>query len=160
MKIKYMAIFLIFLLCFVGAVSATEDVTDDTVAVSDDVAVDEVVSEVDTSEESIATENNDVLAINADDENSDLSISNNDKFFVNGSKDYDNSLDGQTWETALGGSRGAFMASKYVNENGVIYVTGKFTQFNVGNNFINNITYIGFDRENSPIVQVLDPWTF
>ena len=47
------SLFIVLLCCF-SAVSASEDVTNDISEVSDDVAVDEVVSEVDSDDESIA----------------------------------------------------------------------------------------------------------
>ena len=48
-KIIILSLFLV-LICFIGAASASENVTDDIGAVSNDFAVDEVVSEVDSDE--------------------------------------------------------------------------------------------------------------
>ncbi len=63
---KFKNLFLIFtlfmvLLCCFSAVSASEDVTDDIIAVSDDASVDEVVSEVDSDDESTKVLNDDGL---------------------------------------------------------------------------------------------------
>lgn len=60
---KFFVIFSLFmvLLCCLSAVSASEDVTDDIVSVSDDVTVDEVVSEVDSDDEPISVSNDENL---------------------------------------------------------------------------------------------------
>ena len=62
------ALFMVLLCCF-SAVSASEDVSDDTVAVSDDVAVDEVIGEVDSNDESLSIPDEEILA--SDDSNNE-----------------------------------------------------------------------------------------
>jgi hypothetical protein len=67
------ALFMVLLCCF-SAVSASEDVTDDAVAVSDDATVDEVVSEVDSDDESIAVSNDENLESVDDSGNESLAV--------------------------------------------------------------------------------------
>lgn len=67
------ALFMVLLCCF-STVSASEDVTDDAVAVSDDVTVDEVVSEVDSGDGSIATEDDESLESVDDSGNESLAV--------------------------------------------------------------------------------------
>ena len=62
------ALFMVLLCCF-SAVSASEDVSDDTVAVSDDFAVDEVIGEVDSNDESLSIPDEEILA--SDDSNNE-----------------------------------------------------------------------------------------
>ena len=106
MKVKSKKIFLIFalfmvLLCCFSAVSASEDVSDDIGAVSDDVAVDEVVSEVDSDDESIAALNDENLESVDDSGNGSLAVQ--DEQQVNDIEEVDSTLtaeddNGQTLE--------------------------------------------------------------
>jgi hypothetical protein len=72
-KILILAIFLVFICC-VSAASASEDVTDDIVSVSDDVTVDEVVSEVDSDDEPISVSNDENLESVDDSGNESLAV--------------------------------------------------------------------------------------
>ena len=67
-----MALFIVLFCCF-SAVSASESV-DDSVAVSDDVAMDEVVAEVDSGDESLSVQENEELESSDDDNNESLEV--------------------------------------------------------------------------------------
>ena len=148
MKIKYIAICLIMLCCFVGAVSATEDVaTDDVVAVSDDVAVDEVVSEVDTSDDAIAVSENEQVS-SEDDSDVLGDFQKHDVIYVNASSTNDptsNDVHGQNWTDAYGTEEGLLLAGICINNGGTIYLAdGTYTQ---GNGPQVNATIIGSNRD-------------
>lgn len=66
------------LLCCFSAVSASENMDESVATVSDDIAIDEVVSEVDSNDESIAVDNVEQVA-NVDDSNSALGTKENDE---------------------------------------------------------------------------------
>jgi 5-hydroxyisourate hydrolase-like protein (transthyretin family) len=67
------ALFMVLLCCF-SSVSASEDVTDDTVAISHDTAMDEVVSVVDLGDKSIAIENDESLESVVDSGNESFAV--------------------------------------------------------------------------------------
>ena len=173
MKFKYIAIFLILICCLMGAASAAEDVSADVVDVADDsVAVDAVSDDVSDSLESVddeavvdesapAQDDNDDVELEAsvddepaldevDDELSGQSLTFSDVFYVNGSRVYDDNLDGQSWENALGGSHGLFSAANFINSNGVIYIADSFDSFMMGD-FFNSFTVVGLSKENTVI---------
>lgn len=79
-----------------------------------------------------------------------LSLTFSDVFYVNGSRVYDDNLDGQSWENALGGSHGLFSAANFINSNGVIYIADSFDSFMMGD-FFNSFTVVGLSKENTVI---------
>lgn len=83
------SLFMVLLYCF-SAVSASEDVTDDIDAVSDDVAVDEVVYEVDSDDESITASNDGDLESVDDSGNESLAVQDEEQ--VNDEKEVDSTL--------------------------------------------------------------------
>jgi hypothetical protein len=78
-----------------------------------------------------------------------LSFGNSDVFYVNGSRAYDSSVDGQSWENAIGGDRGLYNVISYITPNGKIYLSDIFTEFSGTSNSYRNFTVIGFNRENT-----------
>ena len=176
MSFKKICICLILIFCIIGAASAAEDVStdvvdasDDAVAVSDDVAVDEVVSEVDSADESIAVENDkclesvddsvsDSLAVQDDEqandvEEVDLLSDNVVILYVNGSMLQDEELlpDGSSWETAVGAPFSIYIAPGLIIDNGgtegIIYIAkGDYSDnFNLNSDI--NITFVGYDED-------------
>ena len=90
------------LLCCFSAVSASENV-DDSVSVSDDVAVDEVVSEVDSDDESISVQENEEIESSDDVNNESLEVSDveevddaDDSSSVLSAEENDDEVSGQT----------------------------------------------------------------
>ena len=94
-----LALFMVLLCCF-SAVSASENV-DDSVAVSDDAAMDEVVSEVDSAGESISAENDENIELGVNTEDN-LQDSESKVYYVsNSSLEGDGSLKNPyNWTTA------------------------------------------------------------
>ena len=118
LKKKIFIIFSLFmvLLCCFSAVSASEDVTDDISAISDDIAVDEVVSEVDSDDESIAASNDEDLESVDDSGNESLAVQDEEQ--VNDVEEVDSTLtaeddNGQTLKESNDG-----MTHIYVSPNG------------------------------------------
>ena len=96
-----LALFMVLLCCF-SAVSASENV-DDSVSVSDDVAMDEVVSEVDSDDESISVQENEEIESSDDVDNESLEVSDieevddvDDSSSVLSAEENDNEVSGQT----------------------------------------------------------------
>ena len=85
-----------------------------------------------------------------------LSFDNSDVFYVNGSKEYDENMDGQSWETAAGGDRALFNIVPNLNSNGIIYLADTFTSFR-GTSACKDFTVIGLSRENT-IVNQMNWW--
>ncbi|MEE1335876.1 Ig-like domain-containing protein [Methanobrevibacter sp.] len=83
--------------------------------------------------------------------NNILSLAPSDVFYVNGSKAYNGGDDGQSWENALGGSRGISKAFSYINSNGIIYITDTFDEAMINDKLKENITIIGFNKETAII---------
>ena len=79
-----------------------------------------------------------------------LSLDYSDIIYVNASSSNDwSSVDGQSWENAIGGNMGPYWAATYINDNGIIYLADTiYPQFNVANQF-KNFTIIGKNRENT-----------
>ncbi|MDO5842891.1 MAG: hypothetical protein Q4Q24_06475 [Methanobrevibacter ruminantium] len=142
MKIKSKNIFFIFalfmvLLCCFSAVSASENV-DDSVAVSDDVAMDEVVSEVDSDDESISVQENEEIESSDDEDNA---------IYVNISSEIEG-LDGKSWETAYGGEYCFDDAVYEISNGGTIYLAnGNYLHEDYDGiyplSFTKNMTFIG-----------------
>ena len=105
-----LALFMVLLCCF-SAVSASENV-DDSITVSDDVAVDEVVSEVDSDDESISVQENEEIESSDDEDNA---------IYVNISSEIEG-LDGKSWETAYGGEYCFDDAVYEISNGGTIYL--------------------------------------
>jgi len=98
-----LALFMILLCCF-SAVGASENV-DDSVSVSDDVAMDEVVSEVDSDDESISVQENEEIESSDDVDNESLEVSDveevddvDDSSSVLSAEENENEVSGQTPE--------------------------------------------------------------
>ena len=83
------ALFMVLLCCF-SAVSASEDVTDDISVISDDVAVDEVVSVVDSDDGLIADSNDKNLESVDDSGNESLAVQDEEQ--VNDVEEVDSTL--------------------------------------------------------------------
>ena len=141
--------------------AVSEDVSDslESVVVEDEAVVDEsapaqddsddVELEASVDDEPALDEVDDELSLSSQSSSNILSIENSDFLYVNGSRAYDGSVDGLSWENALGGDRGLFNAFYYLNPNGIIYIAGVFnTQFALSNQQ-KNCTLIGIDRENT-----------
>ena len=151
MKIKYIAIFLVLLCCFMGAASAADDVSIDAVdaSVDDAVAVDAVsedigdFSEVEETPISDDTNIGDVLK----------DMQPHDIIYVNGSlEDNDpeeDDITGQSWENAYGdGGWGFIYALSDITDGGTIYLaddTYSKEIDNVGKSY----TLVGFSIENT-----------
>lgn len=107
------------LLCCFSAVSASEIAADDVVAISDDIAVDEVVSEVDSDDESIAASNDEDLESVDDSGNGSLAVQ--DEQQVNDIEEVDSTL---TAEDDNGQTLGVSNSEK-LNKNVLeLYVNG------------------------------------
>ena len=149
MKIKYIAVFLILLCCFVGAVSATEDVSaDGAVAASDDVAVDEVVSEVDTSDEMAAKNVDENVDENVGSVDADVlgDWEYHDVIYINSSSPNDpEEMDGSDWANAYGQDWCLEQAVTYINDGGTIYAAEGVYALNIGNGV--NYKIIGMNKE-------------
>lgn len=83
-----------------------------------------------------------------------LSVGPSDELYVNISSSNDPaSVDGQSWENALGGQFCINRAVRFINDNGKIYLADEtYPQFNVASKY-KNFTVIGKDRDNT-IVQI------
>ena len=88
-KIIILSLFLV-LICFIGAASASENVTDDIGAVSNDFAVDEVVSEVDSDDGSNGALNDEDLVSVDDSCNESLAVQDEEQ--VNDVEEVDSTL--------------------------------------------------------------------
>lgn len=140
--------------------AVSDDVSDslESVVVEDEpVVVDSAVGSVDESiDDEILGQSYDVLGADNSDilssqsGNNILSLAPSDVFYVNGSRVYDDNLDGQSWENALGGSHGLFSAANFINSNGVIYIADSFDSFMMGD-FFNSFTVVGLSKENTII---------
>ena len=111
------------LLCCFSAVSASEDVTDDISAISDDIAVDEVVSEVDSGDESIAASNDEDLESVDDSGNESLAVQDEEQ--VNDVEEVDSTL---TAEDDNG--------QTHVYNNKVVVVHSNNTNEDISNGFV------------------------
>lgn len=96
-----LALFMVLLCCF-SAVNASENV-DNSITASDDVAVDEVVSEVDSDDESISVQENEEIESSDDVDNESLEVSDveevddvDDSSSVLSAEENDNEVSGQT----------------------------------------------------------------
>ncbi|WP_298533959.1 Ig-like domain-containing protein, partial [uncultured Methanobrevibacter sp.] len=80
-----------------------------------------------------------------------LSLGPSDEIYVNASSSNDwSSVDGQSWENAVGGTIGLSFAFGYINENGIIHLAD--TRFpSLTNAWCKNFTVIGLSRENTII---------
>ena len=89
---KFLVIFSLFmvLLCCFSAVSASEDVTDNLGVISDDVAVDEVVSVVDSDDGLIAASNDENVESVDDSGNESLAVQDEEQ--VNDVEEVDSTL--------------------------------------------------------------------
>lgn len=148
-KLMILSLFLI-MVCCLGSVSATEEVSDN-VDISDDVDI-EPSNDDGINEEILSSNelNDDVLTDN----------SNHDVIYVNSSSSasYKN-VDGQSWDQAYGQGDGLYRAieNERLSENGKIYLaTGEYNSnngynLNLYNIEKNNISIIGQDRDNTII---------
>ena len=79
-----------------------------------------------------------------------LSLGPSDVIYINASSSNDwQSVDGQSWENAVGGSNCMIWASSYINDNGIIYLADTEYPYFSAENQCKNFTVIGKDKENT-----------
>ena len=81
-----------------------------------------------------------------------LSLGPSDEIYVNASSSNDwSSVDGQSWENAVGGTIGLSFAINYLNENGIIHLADTTFPQLIAMDQYKNFTVIGLSRENTII---------